>query len=109
MRLSEAQRLALRRQRLMRRAAVERGALLADMDTLRPAFRAADVAMRAAHWVRTHAVLLAALGAALAVVRPRAAWRWGQRAWALWRFWRRTRGSIAAVIQEVEARLRRLG
>ena len=56
-----------------------------------PAFSGADIAVEGARWVRRNPQLVAAVGVALVVVRPRSAWRWARRAFVGWQAWRKLR------------------
>lgn len=58
---------------------------------LTPAFVAADMAVAFAHWVRRNQELVAAVGVAIVVIRPRSALAWARRAFVLWRVWNNLR------------------
>jgi hypothetical protein len=42
-------------------------------------------------WLRRNPQLVVGAGVALAVVRPKRAWRWGRRAFVGWQLWRKLR------------------
>ena len=83
--------LALKKQRLL--IASER--LRTDFGDcasgLAPAFVAADMAVACAHWVRRNQELVAAVGVAIVVIRPRSALSWARRTFVLWRVWNNLR------------------
>jgi hypothetical protein len=81
--------LRIERTVLLERIAVQRQTL---RQQLAPVQRASDLTerfnnllARALAFVKTNPQTFAALGLLVAVVRPRAAWRWAKRGFALWR------------------------
>ena len=49
-----------------------------------------------AYWARTHPALVVSVVVVVAVVRPRATWRWTLRVWSAWKIVRRSTISEAA-------------
>jgi hypothetical protein len=86
--------LARRREDLLARSAVLREGLARDVAGLAGPLRQADRLMDAWRWMRARPVLPLAAAAALALWRPRGAWRWMGRALGLWRVWRGLRGLL---------------
>jgi len=78
-----------RQRLLLQRSAELRGALGRDLQRLQPPLALADRVRAAWQWLRAHPQVPLAAGVALLVLRPRRAWRWGQRLWWGWRQWRR--------------------
>lgn len=83
--------LALKKQRLVLRSAALRVHLGREAGGLKPAFASADQIREGAAWLREHLHLLAVAGAAIALIRPRAAFRWGRRGYLLWQALRKLR------------------
>lgn len=83
--------LALKKQRLQ----ITSGTLRADFGRyaagLAPAFTGADYAVEGARWVRRHPQFAIAAAVALAIARPKRAWRWARRAFVGWQAWRKLR------------------
>lgn len=88
---ADALELALKRQRLQIASASLRSDFGRHAIGLAPVFGAADCAVEGARWMGRNPQLVIAAGVALAVVRPRRAWRWGRRAFIGWQAWRRLR------------------
>lgn len=88
-----AEKLALRRHRLVMRSAALRQTAAAECRTLAPAFTVADRAQDAWIWVRERplAVLLptVAVGVVWLLRRPGRLVTLPLRVWSLWRLWRR--------------------
>ena len=83
--------LALRKQRLQIKSAVEREELAGQALALTPLFTAGDTLRNGALWVRRHPEVLVAAGAVLLVARPRALFRWTRRGVVAWQSWQRMR------------------
>lgn len=83
--------LARRRERLVRRSAHLRGAVVTELQALQPALSWVDRIQDAWLWLRANPLAAAAGVAALAVWRPRRALGWGLRAWSAWKLVRRVR------------------
>ncbi len=83
--------LARRRERLVRRSAHLRGAVVTELQALQPALSWADRIQDAWLWLRANPLATAAGVAALAVWRPRRVLGWGLRAWSAWKLLQRVR------------------
>lgn len=90
------QQLAARRERLLVRSATLREHVAIHSAALAPPLAVADMARNTVFWLRCHPLALVSALLAIAVLRPRKAWRWGMRAWSAWQFvnrWRRRLGA----------------
>jgi hypothetical protein len=83
--------LARRRERLVRRSAHLRGAVVTELQALQPALSWVDRIQDAWLWLRANPLAAAAGVAALAVWRPRRVLGWGLRAWSAWKLVQRVR------------------
>jgi hypothetical protein len=81
--------LALKKQRLQFRSDLLREQWREHARGLAPAFVAADRVQAGFAWMQRHPAVLVGAGVAIAVARPRAAWRWFKRGVLAWQFWRR--------------------
>lgn len=84
---------ALEKQRLQLDIAAQRATLARHATGLQPLFNAADQVRAGARWIRRHPEVVAGGVAVIAAARPgvrRFLWRWGQRAFLVWQFWRDT-------------------
>jgi len=81
--------LALKKQRLQLRSAALREQMAEQAKVLDPVFLAADRVGNAIGWLRRHPELIVAALVAIAVARPRRAFRWARRAFFAWQTWRR--------------------
>jgi hypothetical protein len=88
--------LARRRERLVRRSAHLRGAVVTELQALQPALSWADRIQDAWLWLRANPLAAAAGVVAVAVWRPRRALRWGLRAWSAWKLVQRVRAPAPA-------------
>jgi hypothetical protein len=81
--------LALRRERLVARAAEQRAALAAGGSALRPAGRLGDRLLSLSRVVRSHPAwaVAGAVAVSVVVIRRRHAAVWLGRAWTAWRAW----------------------
>lgn len=83
--------LALKKQRLQ----IAGDDLRADFGRyasgLRPIFNGADTAVEGVRWLRRNPEVIVATVVALAVIRPKRAWRWARRAFVGWQAWRKLR------------------
>jgi hypothetical protein len=84
-RLTEIQ---ARRERLIVRAAAERAAVSRAVRELSPPIRLIDRGLAIVSFFKLHPALLAAAMVILALLRPRASFRWARRALLLWRSYR---------------------
>lgn len=91
---SAALELALKKQRLQIASESLRTGFAKHAAGLMPAFRTVDHLAEAARWLRRHPQLVVAAGVALIVMRPKRAWRWGQRAFVGWQAWQKVRGFL---------------
>ena len=85
------QALMERQQALIARSAVLRERMAHDAAPLAASLERADRLLDTLRWLRAHAGVPALGAAAVALWRPRKAWRWAARAWKLWRGWQRLR------------------
>ena len=58
---------------------------------VKPAFSAADTALRGLSWLRQHPAVPVAVVVAVVVVKPALVWRVGRGAWLGWQAWQRYR------------------
>ena len=86
--------LATRRGELTATIAMQRSALQSHMRPLLPVFGVADRAVDGAHWLRRHPWVVGVALAVVAIARPVRAWRWGKRAFFLWRGWKNLRTKL---------------
>jgi len=77
--------LAVRRERLVARAAEQRAAVAASLAGCRSVLSIADRAFVWGQWARRHPALLAISTAVLVAARPRLGLRWVVRALSVWR------------------------
>lgn len=88
--------LAVQRERLLVRSATLREHVATHSAALAPALAVADTVRNTVFWLRAHPLAVVSALLAIAVLRPRKAWRWGMRAWSAWQFvnrWRRRLGT----------------
>ena len=94
--------LAVRRGELKARCAQQREALAATMRPVVDALGMADQAVLGAGklkaWLSGHPTWVAGGLAALLAIRPRRAWRWGKRAFFLWRGWLAVRSRLSGLL-----------
>lgn len=81
--------LALKKQRLQIASETLRAEFGIYAAGLAPAFSSADKVVEGARWLRRNPELAVAAGVALAVIRPKRAWRWARRAFVGWQVWRK--------------------
>lgn len=91
--------LALERGRLQERIAAQRAAIAVQMAPIAGALATADRAISAGRkcgrYAKQHPLQIGAAFLALAAMRPRSLWRWGQRALLAWGTWRKARELLA--------------
>lgn len=80
---------ALKKQRLQLRSAALRAQFAEHAAAFSPLFAAGDKLHDGVLWLRRHPEVAIAAGAALAVVRPRAVFRWARRGALAWQAWGR--------------------
>lgn len=92
--------IGVRRGRLLERIASQRAAIGAELAPVRDALRATDrgVALlrRASDTLRRHPAMVVAGVTLFIALKPRRLWRWGRRAFVVWRSWRFLRQRLAA-------------
>ena len=82
--------LATRKLILQQRSAVLRELLAVQLaQTVAPVIQTADRVEAGGKWIKRHPVWIAALALGLMVWRPRGAFKWAGKAWALWQTWQR--------------------
>jgi hypothetical protein len=86
-----ADELAQRHAALLARSTVLRERLGADLAGLSRPLSWVDQALALARWLRAHPLVPAGAAAALALWKPRRAWRLLARGFGLWRAWRNAR------------------
>lgn len=91
--------LALHRRQLVIRSMQAREQLVAQSTALLPLLAVGDRVRAAALWVRQHPGTVFTLTAVVVITRPRAAWRWGLRAWSVVRLVRTVRHQLAGWVQ----------
>jgi hypothetical protein len=77
-----------RRERLVARAAVQRDDVALALGVLRAPLAVVDRGVAGVTYVRDRPALVFAAAVVLVVLSPRRAWRWGRRAFVLWRGYR---------------------
>ena len=82
--------LATRKLLLQQRSAVLRELLAVQLSqTVAPVIHTADRVQAGSQWIKRHPVWVAAVALGLMVWRPRGAFKWAGKAWALWQTWQR--------------------
>lgn len=61
---------------------------------LEAALARGDDVLRGVDWLKHHPAAIGAALAAAIVVSPRRTWRWGKRAFFLWRGWQAVRSAV---------------
>jgi hypothetical protein len=87
--------LALKKQRLQFKSDSLREQWCGHARGLAPAFGVADQVRTGYVWLRRHPEVLLGTGVAIAVARPRIAWRWLRRGFVAWQFWRNAQRWLA--------------
>ena len=62
---------------------------MTDAQALAPVFSVADHTRAGVVWLRGHPLWVAVAVATLVALKPSRLWRWGGKAWTVWRFWQR--------------------
>ncbi len=88
--------LALKKQRLQLQAAAQRVRILHAIESVSPAFGAADKLRSAVGWAKAHPEVLVGTGIVVLVARPRFLFRWAKRGFFIWEGVRRLRSTIAS-------------
>jgi hypothetical protein len=81
--------LALKKQRLQFKSDLLREQWQGHARALAPVLGIADQARAGVAWLRLHPEVLAGVGVAVVVAKPRACWRWLKRAFAAWQLLRK--------------------
>lgn len=97
------QELARRRADLLSRSSVLRDELARQATVLDAPLGMADRTLAAARWLRDHPAVVAGAVAVTVVLRPRRAWRWSRRAWALVGLYRRIQPALAPFLRGLGA------
>jgi hypothetical protein len=87
--------LATRHGALKARIAEQRRQLARHAAPLEAALAKGDALLDGVDWLKHHPVAVGAAVAAVAVVRPKRAWRWGRRGFFLWRSWQAVKSRLA--------------
>lgn len=87
--------LAMRRGALKARIDEQRRTLAQHAVPLAAALAKGDGVLKGVDWLKHHPVAVGAAVALAIVLRPKRAWRWGQRAFFLWQGWRAIKNSLA--------------
>lgn len=90
--------LALKKQRLQIQSAALRARLGQQAQALQAPLAAVDRVRAGYGWLRERPYILVGAAVALAVMRPRAAWRWVKRGFVWWQAARRLRGLAERVL-----------
>jgi hypothetical protein len=72
---------------LKARIEAQRLSLAEQTEPLENALARGDTVLQGVDWLKHHPVAIAAAVAAVAVARPRKAWRWAKRGFFVWRSW----------------------
>ena len=86
--------LAKRHGALRERIAEQRRTLASHTAPLEWALGKADRALAGIDWVKAHPQAVGVTVAAVVVVSPKRAWRWGKRFYFIWRGWQTLRNSL---------------
>ncbi|MEY2631670.1 MAG: hypothetical protein RIR00_324 [Pseudomonadota bacterium] len=89
--------LAVRRGALQAQIAMQRQQLGPLLRPVENGLAVADQAVKGAQWLRAHSLQVGAAALVLALLRPRRAWRWGRRSFALWRGWQALKQRLDAL------------
>ena len=89
-----AHELALRQGELRARIALQRAALASHSCGLERVLGTADMALAGVDWLKAHPEVVGVTVAVVVVVSPRRTWRWGKRAFYVWRGWQTVRNSL---------------
>ena len=89
--------LALRHGALRERIAAQRQTLFSHAGPLESALGGIDKALAGVDWLKAHPAAVGVAVALAVAASPKRAWRWGSRAFFVWRGWRSVRNSLLAV------------
>jgi len=94
--VTPARDLVARRHELIHRSRVLRSQLVNDASAFSPVLTSADRVREGVHWLKQHPLWVGVAVAVLVASRPSRLWRWGRKAWTVWRFWQRLRGAAGS-------------
>lgn len=86
--------LAMRHGALRARIQEQRRQLARDTAPVAALLTHGDAALHGAEWVRRNPAVVGVAMAVLVVFRPKAAWRWAQRGFFVWRGWQALRSKL---------------
>ena len=87
--------LATRHGALRARIDEQRRSLAQHALPLEAALAKGDVVLDGVDWLKHHPTAVGMAAAAVAIARPRRAWRWAQRGFFLWRGWQALKNALA--------------
>ncbi len=90
--------LATRHGALQARIAEQRRQLARHAEPLEAALARGDAVLDGVDWLKHHPVAVGAAVAAVAVARPKRAWRWARRGFFVWRSWQAVKDKLAGVL-----------
>jgi YqjK-like protein len=90
--------LATRHGALQARIAEQRRQLARHAEPLEAALARGDAVLHGVDWLKHHPVAVGAAVAAVAVARPKRAWRWARRGFFVWRSWQAVKDKLAGVL-----------
>lgn len=88
--------LARRHGQLQAKIADQRRALALHAEPVASLLDKGDRLLRGVDWLKQHPLAVGAAAAAVALLKPRGAWRWARRSFVLWRGWQALRASLGA-------------
>ena len=86
--------LAARRGALQARSAEQRERLAAAVAVTEPVFAAGDTVLNGVDWLKRHPLEVGGAVALAVIAKPRRLWRWGRRAFVVWRGWQALRNKL---------------
>lgn len=89
--------LATRHGALQARIAEQRRQLARHAAPLEAALAKGDVVLDGVDWLKHHPAAVGIAAAAVAVARPKRAWRWARQGLFLWRGWQAVKSRLAGV------------
>lgn len=87
--------LARRHGALKARIEAQRDQLGRDFAPLESALARGDAALQGVDWLKHHPAAVGLAVAAVALLRPRRAWRWAKRGFFVWRGWQSLRTALS--------------
>jgi len=89
-----ARELARHQGELRARIAQQRTALASHSGGLERVLGAAEEGLAGVDWLKAHPEVVGVTVAVVVVISPRRSWRWGRRAFYVWRGWQTVRNSL---------------